>query len=498
MSGSETTVRRQVVTASLWVTAGMLLGRLAGIAREFLIADTFGVTRDADVAILLVTGPDVLVNVAGSGAVGLVLIPILLQHDTGAQLRLVRRLTIRLGVAAMLLSLLVAGLVIALSSGWATEGDLSNPQFRYAVTVTAVAVPLSMLVVITAAFLRAQNRFAAVSLATVTFTAPILVAVAVFRSVIGVAVGIAIGATLRYAVQVMLIARRWRRAASIDEVDVEIRRDQIASSFGVSVLQAAQVSLPIILVTALGDAGDVALLSYGWRILLIPIGLLASVFSVAAYPTLVRMLNDPAQQAQHTVSPIVRPVILMSVVVCVWLWVNATNAIASVYGPAGLDDAAIAEIASAIRAGAVSIPLLTIGTAATTLLFGVQRLRLALWPYALATALLLVAGVMGFGFDGPRGIFFAITLYGAVFGISATVLLQRAQELLLVSLADVLTAMAVAAAGTGVAAGIRAALPGNRIAEVALNGMLFVGCCAAAYALVDKTRKSGAAAGDRL
>ena len=108
-----------------------MLGRSIspGSSREYLIADTFGVTRNADVAILLVTGPEVLVTLVGTGAVGFVLIPILLDHDVGTQLKLIRRLTVRLGFVAVVVAAIAAVLTIALASSWATESGLTEESF---------------------------------------------------------------------------------------------------------------------------------------------------------------------------------------------------------------------------------------------------------------------------------------------------------------------------------------------------------------------------------
>ena len=208
-----------------------------------------------------------------------------------------------------------------------------------------------MVVVLSAEFLRAQQRFGVVSFATVTFTLPILVAIVAFRSVIGVAIGVATGAALRYVSQIAVIGRHWRRTPAGEvRPGGTVRPTDVTAAFGIQVMLAGQVSIPLVLAAVLGDAGDVALLNYGWRILLIPIGLLGSVFSVAAYPSIVRLLQDESEPSHRHVAGIVRPTVLLSVVVGVWVWVNAASAIAAVYRPAGLGDIALVEISSEIRA----------------------------------------------------------------------------------------------------------------------------------------------------
>ncbi len=123
------------------------------------------------------------------------------------------------------------------------------------------------------------------------------------------------------------------------------------------------------------------LLNYAWRLLLIPIGLLGSIFSVAAYPAIVQRLQAGGTTSYQSVTRIVRPVVLMSVLVGIWLWINSASAVAAVYGPAGLDDVELSDVANGVRVGAVAVPLITIGAAATSVAFGLKLARLGLIPY---------------------------------------------------------------------------------------------------------------------
>ena len=66
---------RAILLSSIVVNAGILLGRLAGFAREALIAKNFGVSSEADVVILLLTVPDILVNLLVGSALTAALIP---------------------------------------------------------------------------------------------------------------------------------------------------------------------------------------------------------------------------------------------------------------------------------------------------------------------------------------------------------------------------------------------------------------------------------------
>lgn len=465
-------VARSVATASIWVTVGMLAGRLAGIVRELLIADTFGATRDADVAILLVSGPELLVTLAGSGAVGLVLIPILLSQQPQVQIDTFRLLSVRLGVGATALGAVAATVVIAGGTGWATEGDLPTASFRVAVLLSACAVPPALLVVLSGSLLRARDRFGAVSFETVTFTLPVLVAIILSRSVVGVAVGVLVGASVRYGVQLVLIRLGTEQRYDDSVPARSVGRPEFAVSVSISVLQAAQVYLPLLLAAGLGAPGDVALLNFGWRVLLIPIGLLGSIFAVAAYPSLVRLLQVPSPSA-HAVRAVLRPIILLSVGIASWIFVFASEASEALYGRTGLGEDALATIAEQLRIGAAAIPLITIGSAGTTLLFGLQRLREGVVPYALATPVVVVLGALLYDALGPTGIVLGVSAYGATMMFSASIVLSRVSGFAVLASRDGVLVTVGLAVSVAVAIVLRALLPHDGILAVALSGTCY-------------------------
>lgn len=65
----------RLISNALWISLGVFLGRVAGFVREILIAGQFGVSLEADIAVVLLTAPDVLTNLLMGGALSAVLIP---------------------------------------------------------------------------------------------------------------------------------------------------------------------------------------------------------------------------------------------------------------------------------------------------------------------------------------------------------------------------------------------------------------------------------------
>ena len=76
---------RAILLSSLAVNVGVLLGRLAGFAREALVASSFGSTAEADVVVLMLTVPDLLINLLVGGGLTATLVPRFTQRPDQAR-----------------------------------------------------------------------------------------------------------------------------------------------------------------------------------------------------------------------------------------------------------------------------------------------------------------------------------------------------------------------------------------------------------------------------
>ena len=68
-------MHKTIFISTIFVSSGILLGRIAGFFREMAMANIFGVSASADVAIFLLTLPDFLVSILVAGALSVALIP---------------------------------------------------------------------------------------------------------------------------------------------------------------------------------------------------------------------------------------------------------------------------------------------------------------------------------------------------------------------------------------------------------------------------------------
>ena len=66
---------RRIAGATAVLAFGILAGRIAGLVREVTLASVLGTSEQADIAVLVLTLPDVLTAFLLSGAISAVLLP---------------------------------------------------------------------------------------------------------------------------------------------------------------------------------------------------------------------------------------------------------------------------------------------------------------------------------------------------------------------------------------------------------------------------------------
>ena len=92
-----------IVVASL-----ILIGRIAGLIREWLLSSISGANAETDVAVVLFTFPDLIVSLLLGGGLSSSLIPYLGSLEKQKKKKFVRQLTIYIGLIFLILSLFIS------------------------------------------------------------------------------------------------------------------------------------------------------------------------------------------------------------------------------------------------------------------------------------------------------------------------------------------------------------------------------------------------------
>lgn len=296
---------RSLISAGAWVSAGVLLGRIAGFAREASIAGTFGVSLSADVAILILTLPDVLANILMGGALSAVLIPEFTRLPSNQARRLFYQssmlVVFTFGAIALVLAWQARPLIRLLAPGLGQEGvELAAGPTSIVVWV----VPMTVLAGVTTAYLQAAGRFAVPALGTFIFNSVLVVGmVALLPSrdgLLELGVFAVLAAALRWCSQLLNLPR-YEQCGALSRFWL-INRSLLVRYLEALASGSLLVLLPVLAraFASYGDVGGIAQMNYANKLVELPLGIGLTVFSVVLFPHLARAFADgDHESAQH-------------------------------------------------------------------------------------------------------------------------------------------------------------------------------------------------------
>lgn len=403
--------------ASALLSIALLAGRAAGFAREVVLASTLGVSGQADVAVLLLTLPDLLVNLLLSGGLSVALIPVF-KRVTGPE-RVALFVQASLAVAALFGAL---ALSIALVPAWwlhLMAPGLGVPDALlpsgFAFLAIALAVPLTALAGVSTAWLNARNRFFVAGCGTLIFNACVVVALLMWRdspSLLGVlAVAILIGAAARWTSQLMALPGTGLN--SFFGVGWMLT-PALLRSFGQALLATSLLVLVPVIVRALASwlgAGGIAAFNYATKLVELPVGVLIATLATVAYPRLSELhaAGDSAQAHQELARRLRRALALAWAVLLTGLWFSDA-VVTLLFARGKVSSEAASQIAMLTRVLLLSVPFVGVSGLAAAWLNAQGRTGVVLWLTLVCLPVLPLLGAIALALDSPGG------LMGAVVG----------------------------------------------------------------------------------
>lgn len=266
--------------------ATLLAGRVSGLLREMQLASSLGVSSQADAAVLLLTLPDLLVNLLLSGGLSAALVPRLRALPTyRAQLLMRQTLISVLFLFSLLATFLVASpstIFILLAPGLPSEAY----PLTIATFMTAVAIPLAAASGVTAAGLNSQHKFLVAGCGTFIFNLAVIAALALGDQKFGqplvmLSIGVTIGAALRLLSQLINLPKGWLIGPiAWTPIDTRLIRGFISSAVTASLMLLVPVIVRAFASTI--NPGAISAINYASKLVELPAGvLITSLASVA-------------------------------------------------------------------------------------------------------------------------------------------------------------------------------------------------------------------------
>jgi putative peptidoglycan lipid II flippase len=403
---------RSLVNAGLAISLAVLLGRASGFVRELLVARNFGVSHEADIAVLLLTLPDLLVTTLAGGAFGAALIPefrrlaVCAPYAESALYRQVLLLTgAAFTVATVAMSAGSRYFVAVLAPGFhSTAADVATAFIPVAIW----AVPFTAMTMVTTSYLQSNDRFGFAASGTLLGNLLLVSALIGWPgslhalSVAIVGVGLSRWCSQLLAIRLYGLRRRVHQTAGGLITSGLIRR--YLEAMGASSLIFFAPLMTRALASMSGE-GSVALLNYATKLVELPLGAFVGVIGIVFFPRLsdlfVRNGSAAATDgAKHGLSA----AIALSVPTALALLVFGTPIAAAIFGRGAMNDTEVDSVGALTAVSALSIPSIGMAAVLQGLLNAKGDTSAPLIVSAITLPIYLLAGLLALRIGGLLGL----------------------------------------------------------------------------------------------
>lgn len=408
-----------LMRAGLVSFALLLASRVLGLLRESLQAAALGASGLADVAILMLTLPDLLTGIVASGALAYVLLPLWARQSAPAQTATLARLARWLLVGA-----LVAALALLAAPGLVTAAlapglhDTARATAHSALRWSAGAMPLALLAALWATRLQHLRDF------TGMYGAHLLVNGAVVGALLLVMASppakastpiawLGWGLLLGMALRLVWLGWRMQQASPSEAPAKPTAQAPSWPRSPIWLWALASAGLPLVLpllgrsLASTAGEGALTTFNYAWKLVELPLVLAIQLVAALAFPGIAKAFAPSTGQPNGVQRQHQREALRSALVLA---WVLACGAAAALAGTAPalaqllfgwgrMPAQAVAQVGAWGQIGAWSLLPQALLAVLLTLMASTGRLRGAVLAYGVALALL---GALGWA-AGPLG-----------------------------------------------------------------------------------------------
>ncbi len=414
---------RSMIVSSLVLNLGLFLGRVSGFVREAFIASAYGATAQADVVVLMLTIPDLLVNILMGGALGAVLVPEFSKYPRRAGKLLFQSLVFFGGVffivAAWLywyIDMLVAILVPGFGS---TQAISTAVALRWVIGL----VPLTVLAGVVTAYLHAKNKFAVAALGTLIINTAIIVGLALvyigYGSIKLVAIFVLFGGLIRLLSQLLQVPVVWDPVGAFKPF---LLSKNILVRYGQAMLSGSVLLLFPVVARALASyeaEGSIALFNYAARLVEFPLAIAVTFLTLVFFPRLAKSYSVNQVMHNQLIRYGVQITIGLSLVVAITLISMSSNYTAIVYGHGDMQSGSLEQVTNLIKIGLLMLPLQGVSGFLTAVFNSRKDTRTPMLLNGMGLAFFIVGSKLGLFGQGLPAL-----MWGMLAGYSVICMLQ--------------------------------------------------------------------------
>ncbi|WP_182852170.1 murein biosynthesis integral membrane protein MurJ [Metapseudomonas otitidis] len=388
-----------------------------------MLASFLGLSIQADVAIILLTIPDLLVNLLLSGGIGVALIPTLKSLSAKKSSALFFQASLVVGLVFTAVSVLF--ILLPSACFWVLAPGLPEPlQYleSWMVYIIAVAIPLTALSGVSTAVLNSRNKFFVSGCGTLIFNLSIIASllVATIR-------GEQYLAWLCFGIFCGVVIRWWSQLLAMGDAVLNrsvLRHEWLVSSFLLRKFLVGLASssllvvVPVILragATNLGE-GELAAFNYAIKLVELPIGIFITTLATVAFPQLSAAHTgiDPAAFGRLLSDVIQRSLALSAaVVLCGVPFIDSV--VYLLFSSGRVDIEGLHHITILAQIALLSVPFVAVSSLAATALNASGRSKLVLINTCVVVLLLFLFCIPGLLLTEPVILMGALPVFYMVY-----------------------------------------------------------------------------------
>lgn len=426
---------KAILLSALALNVGMLLGRFSGFAREAVLASSLGVSSSGDVAVLMLSIPDLLVNILVGGGLAAALIPEFSERTSRpARVLLFQSLLVFVAVfafVALVLMLNAETLVMLVAPGFERE---QASLAAYGLGVVVWLIPLTVASGVIAAYLNAHNHFVLVALGTLILNMVIILGLLIGRYADNMltilSVFILLGGGVRLILQYLHSCKIEGGPAPAVKPWL-LDRKIIVSYLQVAGAGSLLLCFPVIaraFASSLGEGG-VAQISYAVKLVELPLAVAVTFLSVVFFPRMSKAFVEDQGLYIELATWGCRITIFLSLIATASFIPIAEPVVQLVYGYGAMDALAVKNVAELFAIGILGLVFMGISSFVMAIFNARKDTRTPLVINVLALALLVALLLMGCG-QSLKGIMFSLVLSYVFSGLlSVMVLVVKYKEI---------------------------------------------------------------------
>ncbi|GFR36236.1 murein biosynthesis integral membrane protein MurJ [Thermobrachium celere] len=311
-----------------------LMSRIVGFIREMIIAKVFGRNSVTDAFFAAFTIPDVMYDLLVAGALSSGFMPIFNQHiakndEEGAWEAANTFITVALLfilVFNIIYFAFAKFLIPLVAIGNVKDSNIFNLTVKLTRLMT-IAVSFTVCAGLTMGILNSYKIFVTPALGPVLYNVGIILGAVLFSGkfgIYGLAMGVILGATMNFGVQVpnfIRVGKRFRFQLNIKNESYK----KMIKLMGPALFGLAIFRLNLVInqnIASILDTGSITALRYAQRIMMLPVGIFGASVSTAIFPTLnLHIARKEYDEYKMVISQGIRTLIFITIPATVGLMV---------------------------------------------------------------------------------------------------------------------------------------------------------------------------------